>query len=242
MALTRLQKYISECGIASRRKAEELILEGKVRVNGKTIRELGTKVDPDKDEVVVKNKPIQKAHKGILIFNKPTEVVSTLSDPEGRPCIGDYISKHYKSYKPVGRLDWDTSGLMILTNDGDLAAYLMHPRYGFERIYHARVEGSVSEQIFNKMERGVTLADGQAKARGRIISSDEKSTWIEVVVMEGRNRMVRRLMDKLKHPVIKLKRESYGPFRIGKLKVGQIQKLSEGEYQNYKKRVLARIK
>lgn len=238
MALVRLQKFLSECGIASRRKSEELIAEGKVQVNKKIIRELGTKIDPDKDRVTVRNKLVRPAEKGILLFHKPKEVISTLKDPEGRPCIGDYLSKHFRSYFPVGRLDWDTSGLMVLTNDGDLAERLMHPRYEFERVYHARVEGNVSDKTLEKMQRGVTLADGKAQAKGKIISQDDKSTWIEVSVTEGRNRLVRRLMDKLRHPVIKLRRISHGPFHVGKLKSGEILKLSERQYVHFRKRVL----
>jgi 23S rRNA pseudouridine2605 synthase len=237
MPLLRLQKFISQCGIASRRKAEELIVEGQVRVNGKTITELGTKVDPGKDTVYVKNKPINKVAKGIVLFCKPREVVSTLRDPEGRPCIRDYLTKHYDSYFPVGRLDWDTSGLLIVTNDGDLAERLMHPRYGWERVYHAKVEGKVSESTLEKIERGVTLADGKVSAKAKIIEKLDNSVWLEIIVTEGRNRLVRRMMEKLRHSVIKLHRVSYGPFHIGKLKPGQIMKLSQKQYDLYRKKV-----
>ena len=238
MPRVRIQKYLSECGVASRRKAEDLIKEGKVRVNGKTITELGSKIDPAVDTIYVKNKPIKVPHKGIILFNKPKDVVSTLSDPEGRPCINDYLTKNYKSYYPVGRLDWETSGLLVLTNDGEVAENLMHPRYGWERVYHARVEGSFSEDNFRKMESGVKLSDGMIQARGKIISQDEKSTWIEIIVVEGRNRVVRRLMDKLRHPVMKLKRVAYGPFRVGKLKPGEIMKLTQKEYSYFREKIL----
>lgn len=238
MTKVRLQKFLSECGVASRRASEELILEGKVKVNNKIIREMGVKVDPDKDHVTVRNKVVKTTEKGIILFHKPKEVISTLKDPEGRPCVGDYLTKHYRSYFPVGRLDWDTTGLMVLTNDGDLAERLMHPRYAFERIYEARVEGNVTERIFEKMQQGVTLADGKAKANGKIISNDGKSTWIEVCVTEGRNRLVRRLMDKLKHPVIKLRRVSHGPFHIGKLKSGDMLKLGKRQYEFYRDKVM----
>ena len=239
MTKVRLQKFLSECGVASRRKSEELILEGKVKVNNKIVRELGTKVDPQEDHVTVRNKVVKTAQKGVLLFHKPKDVVSTLKDPEGRPCLGDYLSKHYRSYFPVGRLDWATSGLILLTNDGELADRLMHPRYSFERVYHARVEGNVSEKTLEKMQRGVTLADGKASAKAKIISNDGKSTWLEVVVSEGRNRLIRRLMDKLKHSVIKLRRISHGPFHIGKLKPGEIMKLNEKQYRHYRSRILA---
>jgi 23S rRNA pseudouridine2605 synthase len=239
MKLVRLQKFLSECGVASRRKSEELIVEGKVRVNSVVVTELGTKINPEKDKVYVRNKPVQVAEKGILLFHKPREVVSTMNDPEGRPCLGDYMSKHYKSYFPVGRLDWDTSGLIIMTNDGEIAEKLMHPRYKLERVYHARVEGSVSDKDYEKMKKGVTLADGKATAKVKEISNDGKSTWLEITVEEGRNRLVRRLMDKLRHPIIKLRRIAHGPFHIGKLKSGEMMKMGEKQYQIYRKRVLS---
>lgn len=239
MALVRLQKFLAECGVASRRKAEELIVAGKVRVNGKTITQLGSKVDPGKDTIYVSNKPVHKPAKGVLLFCKPKEVVSTLKDPEGRPCVGDYLSKNYRSYFPVGRLDWDTSGLMVLTNDGELAEKLMHPRFEWERVYRVKVEGSVSEQLCQKMAVGVKLIDGVAKAKSKIVSQEGKSTWLEVIVTEGRNRLVRRLMDKVKHPVIKLQRVAYGPFHIGKLKPGEMMKLSQRQYDSYRDRIIA---
>lgn len=234
----RLQKYLSECGVASRRHSEELITEGKVEVNNKVVTELGTKIDPFHDQVRVSRRIIKPPPRGIILLNKPRGVVSTLSDPEGRPTVADYMTKHYRSYYPVGRLDWDSTGLMIMTNDGEMAERLMHPRYGFERTYHVRVEGIASEVVLQKMEAGVRLEDGIIKARAKFLSRDQDSCWLEITVSEGRNRIVRRLMDKLRHPVMKLQRVSYGPFKLGNLQVGSIRKLTEKEYRFYRERVM----
>lgn len=238
MTEVRLQKYLSECGVGSRRKMEQFILEGRVQVNGKVVTELGRKINPDTDKVQVNRRPVHAAPKGILLLNKPRGVVSTLSDPEGRRSIADFLTKHYKSYFPVGRLDWDSTGLMILTNDGEVAERLMHPRYGFERVYHARVEGAVSFEELSKLERGVRLSDGVVKAHASIMQNDENSTWIEVKVSEGRNRVVRRLFEKLGHPVMKLKRIVYGPFKLGRLQVGQVRALTRNEYEDARQKVL----
>lgn len=239
MSEVRIQKFLAECGLGSRRKMEQFIIEGRVRINGLVVTELGRKVDPLKDKVEVNRRRVHAAHKGIILLNKPRGMVSTLSDPEGRRCVGDVLTKHYSSYFPVGRLDWDSTGLMILTNDGELADRLMHPRFGFERTYHARVEGAIPEGALAKLERGIRLADGPVSAKGEIISSDEKSTWVEVRISEGRNRVVRRIFDKLGYPVMKLRRTVYGPFKLGRLQVGQLRVLTEKEYADVRRKVFS---
>jgi 23S rRNA pseudouridine2605 synthase len=238
MADVRLQKFLAECGIGSRRTMEQFITEGRVRVNGQVVTKLGSKIDPEKDKIEVNRRRVQVAPKGIMLLNKPRGVVSTLSDPEGRRSVADFLTKHYRSYFPVGRLDWDSTGLMVLTNDGEVAERLMHPRYGFERVYHARVEGSVSEELLAKMQRGVRLADGPVQATGMILRNDEKSTWVEVKIHEGRNRVVRRMFDKLGHPVMKLKRVVYGPFKLGNLQAGQVRVLTRKEYEDARRKVM----
>jgi 23S rRNA pseudouridine2605 synthase len=238
MKEVRLQKFLAECGVGSRRKMEQFIIEGRVRINGQVVTKLGVKVDPDNDKVEVNRKPVHAAPKGVMLLHKPRGVVSTLSDPEGRPTVADFLTKHYRSYFPVGRLDWDSSGLMIMTNDGELAERLMHPRFGFERVYHARVEGSVSQELLTKMEKGVRLSDGIASARGAILRGDDKSTWIEVRVQEGRNRVVRRIFEKLEHPVMKLRRTVYGPFKLGKLQPGNVRVLTRKEYEDARRKVM----
>lgn len=164
-------------------------------------------------------------------------MVSTLDDPQGRRCIADYLTKHYTSYFPVGRLDWESTGLIILTNDGELADTLMHPRYEVPRVYHARVEGKISNRVIENLSRGVKLTDGKAKAEASILSADDKSSWVEVTVLEGRNRLVRRLFDAVGHPVMKLNRVSHGPVRLGKLKPGDIRRLTTEEYRTLKSRI-----
>ena len=234
----RLQKFLAECGVASRRASEELITEGRVRVNGEVITELGTKINPMKDRVQVGKRTVVAAEKGILLFHKPRFVVSTLSDPEGRPSISDYLTKHYLSYFPVGRLDWESSGLIVLTNDGELAERLMHPRYEMDRFYEVRVEGRVPDRTLEKILKGVKLEDGWAKAESlRIVSIDDVSTWLEISIREGRNRLIRRMMSEAGHPVIKLRRTSHGPLKLGKLKSGELRKLTTEEYQNVRRKV-----
>lgn len=235
----RLQKYLSQCGVASRRHAEQLILQGVVEVNDRLVKDLGVKIDPEKDIVRVSRRIVKPPHKGIILLNKPRGVVSTMSDPEGRPTVADFLTKEHRAYFPVGRLDWDSSGLMVLTNDGEVAERLMHPRYGFERIYHVRVEGVVTDRQLERMSEGVRLEDGLIRARAKFLKRDEDSCWLELSVSEGRNRVVRRLMDKLRHPVMKLKRIAYGPFRLGKLQTGELRKLPQSEYQATRSRILA---
>lgn len=237
MAEVRLQKYIAEAGIASRRKAEELIIAGKVRVNGQVVKVLGSKVDPDIDFVKVGNKLIRPQEKGLIIFNKPRGVVTTKSDPEGRPTVMDYMTKAYKSYYPVGRLDWDTSGLIIMTNDGELAEHMMHPRYGHVRLYHAKVEGVPSDGDLNRITRGIRLDDGMIQAEVKVLKYDEKTAWLELAITEGRNHVVKRMMERVGHQVLKLKRVAHGPFKLGKLEQGEFRKLTTKEYLTIRRRV-----
>lgn len=238
MTQVRLQKFLAECGTGSRRKMEQFIKEGRVQVNGQVVTELGRKIDPSVDRVEVNRRPVRMAPKGILLLNKPRGVVSTLSDPEGRRTVSDFLTKHYTSYFPVGRLDWDSTGLMILTNDGEMAERLMHPRFEFERVYEARVEGSVNEAVLDKLRSGIRLSDGFVQADAEIMSSDSNSTWLQVKIKEGRNRVVRRIFDKLGHPVMKLKRTVYGPFKIGRLQVGQVRVLTAKEYLQVRHKVM----
>jgi len=234
----RLQKYLSECGVASRRAAESLIQEGKVKVNGVLVTQLGTQVDPSRDKVQVRDRIVKPAEKGVILFNKPKEVVSTMSDPQGRRCLADFLTKPYRSYFPVGRLDWESTGLVVLTNDGELAERLLHPRYGFERKYKVRVSGKVQEKEIRRIERGINLKDGPARADVNFVKTEGDSTWLELCLTEGRNRIVRRMMEHLHHPVLKLQRVSHGPFKIGKLKPGQIRKLTETDYRAARAKVL----
>ncbi|RIL09028.1 MAG: hypothetical protein DCC75_07505 [Proteobacteria bacterium] len=161
--LLRLQKFMAQCGVASRRKCEELIAGGKVAVNGKVQTKLGTSIDPRRDRVSVSGKPVRPVERGVLLLHKPIKVVSTMHDPEGRPTVAHYLSKHYRSYFPVGRLDFDSSGLVVMTNDGDLAERMLHPRYGSERVYIVEAQGSVPRRILETLSQGVKLEDGVVK-------------------------------------------------------------------------------
>ena len=238
MTQVRLQKFLAECGAGSRRKMEQFIKEGRVRVNGQVVTELGRKIDPSVDQVEVNRRPVRAAPKGIILLNKPRGVVSTLSDPEGRRTVSEFLTKHYSSYFPVGRLDWDSTGLIIMTNDGEMAEKLMHPRFGFERTYEARVEGSVNQAVLDKLESGIRLSDGLVRAEAEVMSSDQESTWVQVNIKEGRNRVVRRIFEKIGHPVIKLKRTVYGPFKLGRLQVGHVRVLTAREYLQVRHKVM----
>lgn len=237
--LPRLQRFLSECGVASRRSAEELITAGKVSINGVIVTELGTRVDPEHAIVRVSNRIVKPAPKGVLLLHKPTGVVSTLSDPEGRRSIADYLTKHYRSYFPVGRLDWDSSGLVILTNDGDLANHLLHPRYGIDRVYHARVEGIPNQKTLDLLAKGVRLPDGRAACHAEILETADNYSWVEVTLSEGRNRIVRRLLEFVGHPVEKLKRVAHGPCKLGTLRPGDVRRLTEKEYLRLKRGVMS---
>ena len=234
MSAVRLQKFLSECGVASRRKAEELIVEGRVRINGKVSKELGVKVDPYTDQVYVDRKPVARREAGMFLFHKPVGVVCTRNDPEGRETIQDFLPRRYQNYFSVGRLDYNTSGLLLLTNDGDLANRLMHPRYQMERVYEARVSGRVTQKTLEKIRNGVQLKDGPIKGKAKILKSGANSTWLEITLSEGRNKAVRRLMDHLGHPVSKLRRSKYGPFHLGYIPVGKLEKVSSQDFLDIK--------
>lgn len=238
----RLQKYLSECGVASRRKAEALITRGRVQVNNSVVTELGTKITPGIDEVRVKGKLVLPVEKGILLFHKPEHVITSMDDPEGRPTVADYLSNKYLSYFPVGRLDFDSTGLVIMTNDGELAQVLLHPKFQVERTYDVLVEGSVSYEISQKFERGIHLDDGMVRGDAQVLDvpsdPEVQSTWVRVTITIGRNRVVRRTFDKLGHPVIKLHRIKHGPFRLGAIKPGKMEKFTERQYREMRAKLL----
>lgn len=242
-AKVRLQKYLASCGVASRRASEDLIRDRRVTVNGKLVTEMGCTVSPSgADKVAVDGRLIKPEELGILLLNKPKNMISTLSDPEGRPTVGAYLTKKYSSYFPVGRLDWESEGLVILTNDGYLADILLHPRYQVPREYRIEVAGFVHDKALTKLKEGVKLEDGIAKAtQVRLIEREEDISVLVLVVTEGRNRLIRRMMDNLGFPVRKLTRLSHGPFRLGKMRTGQVQRLTESEYLSLRRKVLAGV-
>jgi 23S rRNA pseudouridine2605 synthase len=238
----RITKFLAECGECARRGAEELIHEGKVRVNGIVVKEFNTMVVPGRDNVQVGNRSIRMAEKGVILLHKPRGVVSTLSDPEGRKSVADYLTKHHQSYFPVGRLDYDSSGLLILTNDGDLANRLMHPRYGFERTYEVRVRGEVTEKTLRRLLHGMKIDDDFVKAIDVTVeNTEEGQTELVIIVGEGKNRMVRKMFDGVGHPVVRLKRIQHGPVKLGTLAGGQLKKLTQGEYLALRKKVFTEL-
>ncbi|MEP6815288.1 MAG: pseudouridine synthase [Marmoricola sp.] len=234
--LVRLQKLLAASGVASRRKCEELMLGGEVEVDGEVVTRLGTKVDPRTAMVRVRGKrlPPVSAHV-YLVLNKPTGVVSTMSDPEGRPTLADFVADRPERLFHVGRLDTDTDGLIILTNDGDFAHRLAHPSYEIEKTYVAEVTGLVTRATLGILRGGVTLEDGPVQVSdARVISSHAEPnktgrSIVELVIHEGRNRIVRRLLDHVGHPVLRLTRTRIGPIGLGQLRQGRIRELDRAE-------------
>lgn len=234
----RLQRFLAMCGAASRRKAERLILDGRVALNGSVVTEMGVLIDALTDRVTVNGRQVTVNRPGVLLFHKPRFVITTKEDPQGRATVADFLPQEFKSYFPVGRLDFDACGLLLLTNDGELAQHLSHPRFYAERSYEVVVRGQVEDKSIRRLERGVKLEDGVARAAVRVVRNGGKVTSLHVSVREGRNHLVKRLMEKIRHPVITLKRIAHGPIKLGKLKEGKIRKLSEEEYRRLRERVM----
>ncbi|KAB0665580.1 pseudouridine synthase [Oryzomonas japonica] len=231
--LERLQKLISQAGITSRRAAEELIVNGRVTVNGVIVTELGSKADPATDRVAVDGKPLQFSEKHLyILLNKPTGYITALKDSQDRPLVTDLLKGVEERVYPVGRLDYNTEGLLLLTNDGDWANRLMHPRHEVEKEYHVRVRGKVLEQQLKRMAGGVELEDGvTAPATVRMVKSSDQNDWISVTIHEGRNRQVRRMCEVVSLSVVRLRRVRYGSLEIGALKPGQFRYLTDAEVQ-----------
>lgn len=229
--MERLQKVIAQAGIASRRKAEQLIIDGRVTVNGDVVKELGTKVMPRKDKVEVDGVPIDKEEPVYFMLYKPTGVISSVKDEKGRTVVTDFLEIESRVF-PVGRLDYDTSGLLLLTNDGEFANILMHPKYKINKVYVAKVQGLPSREALRKLEKGIMLEDGKtAPAKVKFISGNNKqnSSIIEITIREGKNRQVRRMFEAIGHPVIKLKREMYGFLDLKGLNPGDVRVLRPHE-------------
>jgi 23S rRNA pseudouridine2605 synthase len=228
----RLQKALANAGIASRRRSEQLITAGRVRVNGRAVTILGTRVDPDQDEVRVDGRLIPAPPRGqtYLVLNKPRGVVSTMHDPQGRPNLGQYLGDRPERLFHVGRLDADTEGLLILTNDGDFAQRLTHPSYEISKTYVADVAGTPSRHTLRQLRDGIALADGAAAAEHvRLRQAGREHSMVTITVHEGRNRIVRRMFDAVGHPVRRLCRIAVGPVRLGSLESGRLRELDRTE-------------
>lgn len=229
--LERLQKIISAAGITSRRASEQLILNGQVTVNGVVVTELGTKADPTKDHITVNGKALQVSEQRLyILLNKPAGYMTTLDDPDGRPLVTDLLKEINERVYPVGRLDYNTEGLLLLTNDGDWANKLMHPRHEIDKEYHVRVRGKVHKSQLDQLAGGVEI-DGKktAPAKAILIKDGEQNDWLSITIHEGRNRQIRRMCEAVSLSVVRLKRVRYGSLVLGVLKSGQFRQLSESE-------------
>jgi 23S rRNA pseudouridine2605 synthase len=226
----RLQKALAAAGVASRRACEELIVKGQVKVNGKLVTELGSRVNPAVDKVTVRGVPVQfDTTRVYLLLNKPAGIISTMADEEGRPDLSSFVTDYDRVFN-IGRLDAETTGLLLLTNDGELANQLSHPSFGVEKTYIARVVGEVTPMTIHKLMSGFELEDGFIKAdRARVIDISKGHSLVEIVLHSGRNRIVRRMLENVGHPVVGLVRKQFGPIHLGTLKQGHIRQLNKME-------------
>lgn len=227
----RLQKVIAAAGVASRRVAENLIVEGRVTVNGEVVDALGRRVDPETDQIAVDGVPVQiDSSRRYVLLNKPTGMVSSLQDERGRRDLSEYVDRYEERLFNVGRLDTETSGLLVLTNDGDLAHVLAHPSFGVTKTYIAKVRGNVNPATVQRLLDGVELEDGPIAAdKVRLLESSRGESLIEITLHSGRNRIVRRMLDEVDHPVLELVRRSFGPLHLGSLPIGKTRELSTVE-------------
>jgi pseudouridine synthase len=235
----RLQKILSKAGVTSRRKAEGLILQGRVSVNGKIVRELGSKAVLGKDEICVDGKVIRtKSEEVVLALFKPRRCVTTLHDPQGRPTVADFVHNFPMRLYPVGRLDYDAEGLLLLTNDGELAYRLQHPRYKVPKTYLVKVRGHPPAEALTSLQQGVNLEDGITAPAELIVMEDEqKATWLSLTLREGRKHQVKRMCAAVGHPVLRLKRIKVGPIELDNLRPGQTRRLKSREVRSLRKHV-----
>ena len=229
--LVRLQKIIAGSGISSRRKAEEYIRHGLVTVNGETVMTLGTKVDPLHDHIKVNGRHLKsKLPDMFVMLNKPVGYLSTLHDPDGRSTIKQLMPKPSLRLFPVGRLDFDSEGLLLLTNNGDIAQACLHPTHHVQKTYLVKVKGVLEDIHLQQLRRGVALEDGQtAPAKVKKAGKLQANSWIEITIHEGRKHQVKRMFDHIGHPVIRLKRIQFGPLNLGKLLPGKTRYLTDNE-------------
>lgn len=244
----RINKYLSECGVASRRGADELILAGRVQLNGQTVSEPGVRVDPTTDEVLVDGKPVlHPAANGArgeditLLLHKPVQVVTTKSDPQGRQTVFDLLPQQYKDARllHVGRLDFFSEGLLLLTTDGELLNRLIHPRWHLPKVYHVLVRGAATPNKLDMMRRGMTLAEGEklAPVEVSVLRRDEGGVWLEMTLTQGLNRQIRRMCRDLGLTVLKLIRVRQGPIALGTLNPGQCRPLAPNEVRGLRRAV-----
>ncbi len=235
----RLQRFLALAGVASRRRSESLIVAGRVTVNGNVVQALGTSVDPERDTVEVDDKRIDMEKKVYVVLNKPRGYLSSVEDSRGRPTVSELVSDLSVRLYPVGRLDMDTEGVLLMTNDGELCHRLTHPRFGVEKTYHAEVVGKPSQKALGKLREGVDLRGvTSSPARVRIVRSKQSRSVLEIVIHEGRKRQVKRMCKAVGHPVVSLRRVEFGGIRSGKLKPGEYRLLSEPEVASLKEKTI----
>ena len=227
--LVRLQKFMADCGVASRRACEEIILEGRVKLNGKVVRELGTKINPINTQVAVDNQLINTSlTKTYLAFHKPKGILSTMSDDSDRPCLGDFFGGMNERLFHVGRLDKESEGLILLTNDGSWAHRVTHPSFEIQKSYLVLCEEEISNQQLEMIKKGIDLEDGFVKP----LEVSRRGAWVELVIHEGRNQIVRRMFAQVGNPVTRLVRTGIGPIKLGELPAGKWRILQEPEVIN----------
>ena len=219
----RLQKVLARAGVASRRKAEELIREGKVRVDGRVVTEMGVKVDPDVQAIECDGMPVARQEKKVyILLHKPAGYLSTVSDPQGRPIVTGLLQNIKERVYPVGRLDLDTEGALILTNDGELAQKILHPSHEVKRTYVAKVKGHPAKKKLDDLSRGIVLEGRKTwPADLEVLHTESKAATIRIVIHEGRKRQVRKMFEAIGHPVLQLKRVAYGQLKLGGLAPGK---------------------
>jgi len=229
----RLQKILAKAGIASRRKAEELIRQGKVTVDGRVVTEMGIQVDPDHQRIEFNGKPVTVEEKKVyILLHKPTGYVSTVHDPQGRPIVTELIKGIQERIFPVGRLDLDTEGALLLTNDGELAQKILHPSHEVNKTYRATVKGKPSKKKVEMLRRGIDI-DGRKTwpALVKLLSAGSSETTLQITIHEGRKRQVRKMCEAVGHPVLKLKRTAYGKLKLGNLAPGKFRFLAKKDLQ-----------
>lgn len=240
--LERLQKVMAHAGVASRRKCEEYIQAGRVRVNGRIVTELGVKVDPRKDKIEFDGRRIVREKAAYYVFHKPRGMVSTLSDPEGRPSLSKVIAKLDESVYPVGRLDYHTSGVLLLTNDGSFTDGLLRPKKGVPKTYLVKIKGGIGIDALGKLRQGVVLDDGYKTRPAEVFvhRSEQRTTWLSITLKEGKNRQIHRMCDAVGHRVMRLVRQSFAGVSADGLRPGDIRPLGERELEQIGKKYLGK--
>ena len=241
--MERIQKVISDYGYCSRRKAEQFLIDGQVKVNGKKITKLGYKVGP-KDIIEVQGHPLEKQEKEYILLNKPRGVVTTTKDEKNRATVIDLIASKKRLY-PVGRLDYDTTGLLILTNDGQLANLIMHPSNRIEKVYLVKIKGILNQTTIKKLEQGILIEGTMtSKAKVKVLKTDKKKdvSMVELIIYEGRNQQVKKMFSAVGHDILKLKRERISFLTLGDLKIGEYRYLNNKEIKKLYNEVLVRSK